>query len=251
MRATTFPDPIAHRGLHDRAGGIIENSASAFASAIAHGFAIECDVQLTADGHAVIFHDDNLERLLGRPGAVADCTAEEITALPLLGSAAADRPQRLTEFLQQIDGQALLQIELKHQRDTARTKSLARAVAAALRSYAGAVTVESFDPDLLMAMRQCGFGGSLGIITYDYRDRSEDTHLSWAQRFALRHLLHWPRTRFDFISCAETSLDLPAVRFWRARGMQVTAWTVRSPAEVHTVSNHADQIVFEGFHPKR
>ncbi|WP_206215595.1 glycerophosphodiester phosphodiesterase family protein, partial [Pseudomonas viridiflava] len=41
--------------LHDRANGVIENSASAFAAAIAGDFAIECDLQLTSDGHAVVF----------------------------------------------------------------------------------------------------------------------------------------------------------------------------------------------------
>ena len=49
--------PIAHRGLHDRTAGLVENSLSAAEAAIAAGFAIECDVQDTADGDAVVFHD--------------------------------------------------------------------------------------------------------------------------------------------------------------------------------------------------
>ena len=55
--------PIAHRGLHDRDGGIIENTLSAAEAAITHGFAIECDVQDTADGEALVFHDKTLDRL--------------------------------------------------------------------------------------------------------------------------------------------------------------------------------------------
>jgi glycerophosphoryl diester phosphodiesterase len=249
MTDTLFPRPIAHRGLHDRAAGVIENSASAFAAAIAGNFAIECDVQLTSDGVPVVFHDDGMQRLLGKPGAVADTLAADITTTPLLGSTAGDCPQRFTDFLAQIGGRTLLQIELKHQRDTVGTQVLARSVAEALKAYDGPVTVESFDPNLLTAIRQFGFAGQRGIITYDYADSSEDAQLSEAQRFVLRHLLHWHETQFDFISCDKTALELPAIKFWRALGKPVTAWTVRSKVEAAAAQPHIDQIVFEGFNP--
>ena len=42
--------PIAHRGLHDEARGIIENTPSAIAAAVAADYAIEIDLQVTADG---------------------------------------------------------------------------------------------------------------------------------------------------------------------------------------------------------
>ena len=63
--------PIAHRGLHDAAKGLAENSLGAAAAAIAGGFAIECDVQLSRDGEAMVFHDDNLRRLTRGRGALA------------------------------------------------------------------------------------------------------------------------------------------------------------------------------------
>ena len=56
--------PIAHRGLHNKAEGIIENTASAAEAAIARGFPIELDVQLTADNEAIVFHDFELERYI-------------------------------------------------------------------------------------------------------------------------------------------------------------------------------------------
>ena len=249
MTDALFPNPIAHRGLHDRAAGIIENSASAFEAAIAGGFAIECDVQLTSDGVPVIFHDDDLSRLTGKSGAVADCLASDLTTTPLLGSSAGDRPQRFTEFLTQIGGRALLQIELKHQRDVTGTQLLARATAELLKAYTGPVTVESFDPNLLTQIRQFGFTGPRGIITYDYANASEDAYLTEQQRYTLRHLLHWHDTQFDFISCDKAALELPAIKFWRALGKPVTAWTIRSRVEAEAASAHIDQIVFEGFDP--
>jgi glycerophosphoryl diester phosphodiesterase len=249
MTEALFPRPIAHRGLHNRASGVIENTASAFEAAIAGNFAIECDVQLTSDGVPVVFHDDDMQRLLGKAGAVADATAAEITALPLLGSSAGDRPQRFTEFLAQIGGRTLLQIELKHQRDNAGTQLLARAVAEALKAYDGPVTIESFDPNLLTSIRQFGFAGPRGIITYDYADANEDVQLTEDQRYTLRHLLHWHETQFDFISCAKDALEMPAITFWRALGKPVTAWTIRSQAEADAARPFVDQLVFEGFDP--
>ena len=55
--------PVAHRGLHDRARGIIENMPGAALAAIEGNFSIECDIQLTADGEAMVHHDDELGRL--------------------------------------------------------------------------------------------------------------------------------------------------------------------------------------------
>src|ERR1700677_3248104 len=55
--------PIAHRGLHDASRAIIENSLSAAGGAIEHAYAIECDVQVTGDSEAVVFHDFTLDRL--------------------------------------------------------------------------------------------------------------------------------------------------------------------------------------------
>lgn len=244
-----FDRPIAHRGLHDRSAGVIENSRSAFEAAIARGFPIECDLQLSSDGEAIVFHDDALERLTGTPGFVRERTVAELTAMPLLDSAAADRPQRFTEFLDQIAGRTLLQIELKRQTGRKATKRLAAQAAAALAAYKGPVTVESFDPDLLVAMRDSGYDGPLGIITYGYDNDGWEEEMSRGDRARLRHLLHWPRTRFDFISCGFRDLGLPAVRLFRALGVPVTAWTVRTPEEARLARAAADQIVFEGFDP--
>lgn len=242
-----FPRPIAHRGLHDRANGVIENSAAAFAAAIANDYAIECDLQLSSDGVPVVFHDDDMARLLGRAGLVADVTAADICATPLLGSTANNCPQRFTEFLAQIDGRVQLQIELKHQRDSANTPFLARAAAEALKAYEGPATVESFDPNLITQIRQFGFAGPLGIIVYDYDDANADSSLSQEQRFTLRHLLHWHETRFDFISCDKAALDLPAIAFWRALGKPITGWTIKSAAEAAAIAGKVDQVVFESY----
>lgn len=246
----SFDRPIAHRGLHDRAQGVIENSRTAFEHAIERDFTIECDVQLSSDGEPVIFHDDELERLTGARGFVRDKSVAELTALPLLDSAAGDRPQRFSEFLGQIAGRTLLQIELKTQEGAAATETLARKAAEALAGYRGPVTVESFDPKLIELIRRFGFEGPVGIITYGYDKPDWDKDIPATRKLILRHLLHWPWSRFDFISCHFDALQLPAVRLFRALGLPVTAWTIREPAHRRLAAAGADQIVFEGFDPE-
>jgi glycerophosphoryl diester phosphodiesterase len=245
----TFDRPIAHRGLHSRAAGVIENSRSAFEAAIARGFAVECDVQLSRDGVPVVFHDYDLERLTGLKGSVGTRTAAELTATPLLGSSSGDTPMLLDHFLRLIDGRTLLQLELKHQPTPQMAETLARRAAEAIAGYTGPVTVMSFDPNLLMLVRRHGYRGPLGIITNRY-DEPEWEKMSRRDRVILRHLLHWPWTRFSFISCFHKSLDLPMVRFFRSLGVPVTTWTIRSPEERRAVARAADQIVFEGFDPE-
>ena len=67
--------PVAHRGLHDGAHGIIENTASAAAAAIAGRYGIEADLQISADGEAMVHHDDALGRLTDGAGTLRDMSA--------------------------------------------------------------------------------------------------------------------------------------------------------------------------------
>jgi glycerophosphoryl diester phosphodiesterase len=60
--------PVAHRGLHGN--GVIENTLGAARAAVDANCAIEVDVQLTADNEVVVFHDDTLDRLTQRRGAL-------------------------------------------------------------------------------------------------------------------------------------------------------------------------------------
>ncbi|MEL7167456.1 MAG: glycerophosphodiester phosphodiesterase family protein, partial [Pseudomonadota bacterium] len=57
LPATFLGAPLAHRGLHDVADGRPENSRAAILAAIAHGYGIEIDLQLSVDGAAMVIHD--------------------------------------------------------------------------------------------------------------------------------------------------------------------------------------------------
>ncbi len=79
--------PVAHRGLHDRARGVVENMPSAFQAAIAGNFAIELDVQLTADGEAMVHHDDVLGRLNEGSEKLTALTAAQLKQVPFKDTA--------------------------------------------------------------------------------------------------------------------------------------------------------------------
>ena len=133
--------PIAHRGFHDGNRKRWENTLSAFDAAAERGFAIECDVRLTADGEVVVFHDDKLERLAGREGLVHELTAADMTALTVGGTS--DRVPTLDQMLARIAGRVPIVIELKGVRGS--DEDLVAAVARALSGYDGKAAIMSFN----------------------------------------------------------------------------------------------------------
>src|SRR5450759_1567951 len=132
--------PIAHRGLHDAAAGVIENTASAFSAAIAGGYGIETDLQISADGEVMVHHDDALGRLTSGTGRLADLSAAEIKAVRF--KASPDRILTLGELGARVAGRATLVLELKSHVDGDRR--LVQRAAAVLANYAGPAAVMSF-----------------------------------------------------------------------------------------------------------
>src|SRR5499426_1241092 len=80
--------PIAHRGLHDASAGVIENTAAAFSAAAAAGYGLETDLQVSADGEAMVHHDDALGRLTDGDGLLADLSAAKIRRVRFKASSA-------------------------------------------------------------------------------------------------------------------------------------------------------------------
>lgn len=236
--AAAFARPIAHRGLHDKSIGQIENSKSAFAAAISHRFGIECDIQLTGDDVPVVFHDEKLGRLTDQHGLVADISADQLKRIQLVGTN--DCPQTFEEFLGQIDSAVPLIVELKSQ--GSKNETLAQKVIDIARHYKGALVFKSFDPRLphFLKKHHCPFPA--GIVV----EREKAPELTEFQAFIARNLLHYPFSRFDFISCCVADLDMICIRLARSMGMKVMTWTVDDENERQRANRYADQIVFEG-----
>ena len=143
--------PIAHRGLHDFSKGMVENTASAFAAAIARGYAIECDLQLTRDGEAVVFHDEHLDRLTEGQGLVKDLTAAEMKQLAIRNSTDQRADAGRAAGTGEGPGAA------RHRAQVAlgwRRAAGQRARSTVLKDYRGPYCLMSFDPDVIAAVRR-------------------------------------------------------------------------------------------------
>jgi glycerophosphoryl diester phosphodiesterase len=234
--------PIAHRGLHDAAKGIVENTASAFAAAIAHGYAIECDLQLTADGEAVVFHDEHLGRLTETSGMVKDLTAAQMKAVRVRNSQ--DHVQTLAELLAQVKGQVPLVIEIKSHWDG--DERLAARAIEVLKDYQGPCCLMSFDPDVIAAVRRMSPGTIRGIVAERAFDSYYDS-LPLDKQMELRTFSHVSRTRPDFVSLSLDDLPWAPVTAMRAGGNPVISWTIRTAEQARRARRCSDQITFEGF----
>jgi glycerophosphoryl diester phosphodiesterase len=222
--------PFAHRGLHG--AGRIENSRAAFEAAIAAGSGIELDVQASADGDAMVFHDYDLERLTDGFGALRTLGSAELKRIRLKGSE--ETIPTLEEILALIGGRTPLLIELKS--PGRRVAQLCRAVQRALLAYRGPAAVMSFNPEI---GRQ--FARQAPLLLRGLVVTEQNKGL---RGFFERPLALW-RSRADFLAYDIRDLPSAFADARRATGMPVLTWTVRTPADRARAAEHASQIIYE------
>lgn len=246
MREWLIARPVAHRGLHDIATGIVENTPSAFAAAVAANYAIECDIQLSADGEAMVFHDHTLERLTNGSGRVDAMTAAELKRAPF--RATADRMITLSELCELVAGRATLLVEIKSRFDG--DLRLAKRAAEVLAPYHGHAALMSFDPAPIAALRTLAPHLPRGIVAERRYTHSEWRPLPARTKRALAYFEHALQSRPQFIaySVADLASAIPRLAR-RVLGLPLLTWTVRSDADRARAARYADQIIFEGFRP--
>jgi glycerophosphoryl diester phosphodiesterase len=238
--------PIAHRGLHDAARGIIENMPAAAQAAVDGDLAIECDIQLTADGEAMVHHDDALGRLTEGSGVLRNKTAAELRAVKFKNTS--ERMMSLDDLCALVKGRAPLIIEVKSLFDGDR--KLVKRMAEVLAFYSGPAVGMSFDPDQVMALRELMPSLPRGIVAERHYTQADWPEASPVQRREMTHLRHFFRTRPHFV--AYWVNELPAVAPWIARnvfGCPLLTWTVRTLEQRQHAARYADQMIFEGFRP--
>jgi glycerophosphoryl diester phosphodiesterase len=237
--------PVAHRGLHDAAKGVIENTPSAFAAAVAGDYAIECDLQITADGEAMVYHDDALGRLTEGSGLLDAMTAAALKSVPF--RATADRMITVGELCDLVAGRVPLVIELKSHGD--RDQRVVARAADVLSHYAGPAALMSFDPAQIATLREIAPALPRGLVAERHR-RVASASLIVGMRRAMAYAPEALRTRLQFLAYGVT--DLPGPVPWMARnllGLPLLTWTVRSDDDLKRAARWADQMIFEGFRP--
>lgn len=238
--------PLAHRALHDLRNGRPENSRAAIQAAIDAGYGIEIDVQLSADGAAMVFHDDVLDRLTEQSGPVRDRSAVDLSQIALRGGD--EGIPTLTEVLAQIAGRVPVLIEIKDQ-DGAMgpdVGALEHAVAKAVAGYGGPCAVMSFNPHSVAQMQDLAPDVPRGLVTSAY-DPEAWWPLPEATCQRLRDIPDYARVGACFISHEAADLDRPRVAELKQAGATVLCWTIRSAAEEAQARRVADGITFEGY----
>jgi len=247
-----FLRPIAHRGLHDAAKGIVENTAPAFEAAIGKGYGIECDLRPAADGTPLVFHDLDLDRLTAGTGLITSLAPSCAAKLPFKG---ANLTGILTfaDLLALVAGRVPLLAEIKSEWDSP-SPAFMVAIANLATAYTGSLALMSFDPAVMAEMRRLAPGVPRGLVTGSYRFPDGTPwypdQLTDARRNALANLEESALADPYFYAYDVRGLPSPVAQRIRSElGLPLFTWTVRTDADRRTAAEHADAPIFEGYEP--
>ncbi len=228
--------PIAHRGLHTDDSRVPENSMAAFRAAADGGHPIELDVHLSADGIAVVFHDDTLERMTSDARAIGELTTDELARVRLLDSD--EHIPTLAEVLALVEGRVPMLVEIKQRGDVG---ALEQAVLDDLAAYPGEYAIQSFNPFSLAYVRRADPRIVRGQLSGTF---SEEDLPAW-QVFALHNLLLNWTSRPAFIGFEIEALPTWGTSLQRARGRPLIGWTADDPESFERAQHLCDGIIFD------
>jgi glycerophosphoryl diester phosphodiesterase len=244
----TFLRPIAHRGLHDRRRGRIENTAPAFLAAIDRNYGIECDLQAAADGTPMVFHDETLDRLVAATGNIA---ALSPASLARLRYKEADTPiLRFAQLLDLVGGRVPLLVEVKVNRRGAPPPSFFDRIARLARAYRGPIALMSFDGNAVAGFSRLAPTVPRGLVVGSHR-----LPASWwaTPSAASKARILDRRLGSGLPGLAFFAVDVRMLRHaraWMSRHapeLALYTWTIRAPRERRAAQAWADAPIFEGY----
>ncbi|EKU93822.1 Glycerophosphoryl diester phosphodiesterase [Alloiococcus otitis] len=203
---------IAHRGFSSRQ---LENTQPAFEAADQFGVdGIECDLQMTKDGHLVIYHDADLNRLAGLPLGIGDCNLDQVQGLTLKQAGFTGTIPTLEDYLDWLQGKDLLaNIEIKsHKRPL---NQVEEKVVYLVQAYglSQRVLISSFDVEILRAVKNLNPDLNLAYLVD-----------SWNEAMLNRLASLKP----DYIHIHQQILNQDRVDFLHRQGYFINTYTVNS-----------------------
>ncbi len=233
---------FAHRGLHNNESDAPENSMKAFAKAVAAGYGIELDVQLTKDDIPVVFHDYTLKRICDEEGKICDYTFEELQNFHLKDTE--ERIPLLADVLKLVNGKVPLIVEIKIEYTDTKVCALADEL---LQKYAGVYCVESFNPLALIWYRNHHKSIMRGQLSMVYlKDGVHHGPLFWLLQNLMLNFL----TRPDFIAFDCLNSNTLSRRLCRRLyGNKMAAWTVKTQKQLEEIYGQYDVFIFDSFIP--
>lgn len=224
---------VAHRGGSTLAP---ENTLAAFRQALTLPIdAIELDVQMSRDGHAIVFHDETVERLTNGQGNILDLDLADLQKLDVAAHFPAGwpQPQRIPLLREALDlargGRVQVYIEIKPGKRDGRycrypgiAEAVAREILAA--EMQAQVMVMSFDWELLPRIKELVPGVQTGALVSDdvWKPQAPEALLTLVTQVAALHC-EWIHMDYDLFTP-----EMPA--FFHASGLQLGVWTVNDAA---------------------
>ena len=226
----------AHRGVHGK--GVPENSLAAFELACKSGYGIELDVQLSADGEVMVFHDYTLNRMTGIDKKLCELDAKSLCEISLLSTD--QKIPTFREVLAKIDGRVPVLVELKGENfDT----SLCPKVAEILNEYKGKYCIESFNPLLVRQMRKLLPNAFCGLLyTNAVKEKGKASFINVAVSNMWLNFLCKPMF-IAYNECYRNAFCVKvSTKFYKAYKF---VWTVRSGESLDTAHALGECPIFE------
>ena len=232
----------AHRGFHNLANGIPENSLKAFRLAVEKDYGIELDVQLSSDGVPVVFHDNTLTRMCGVDKRVCELSLAELKKLSLGGTS--EQIPTFREFLELVNGRVPLIVEIKME---TRDDRIPEAVNGLLEDYRGPYCIESFHPSALIWYKKHRPDVFRGQLCTNFMKENKKCSPAY---FLLSKMLTNIAARPDFIAYNwKYRNDLSRRICCNLYHALPVAWTIRSQQELDQCRKDFQLFIFEGFTP--
>lgn len=228
-----FSNIICHRGYHG--DGIVENTLEAFSKSIQASLPIELDVFLTKDHQLVVFHDDNLKRLMGIDRRIEDCCYQELLSYSFLEGKG--KIPLLSEVLTLVDRKVLLLIEVKRCRNYSRTCQLLEQM---LSTYSGSVQIQSFDFRIVRwFLKKKKY--STGLLVSPNSRNQYYWYYLLVNSFFFVHFIIRP----SFVSYDWKGLPSSFITQLKKKGMLIYLWTIRTEKELDFAKKYGDFYIAE------
>mgnify|MGYP001258339528 FL=1 len=219
--------PIAHRGLHNNANNIYENTKESFLAAVNENYAIECDVVLSKDHEVVVFHDENLKRLCNLDKDVSSLTINELRNLKIYESNS--NIISLDEMLHIVSAHVPIIIEIKGKF----TPFIEERIQEIIRSYKGPIALKTFNLKSVEWL--------IKFLPYVYKGLVIDSNTNNFE--AILDL------NIDFVSCDIEFIESNLIDRVKKKGLPIITWTVDNEDKKKKANLIADNIIFENIRP--
>lgn len=220
---------IAHRGIHNK--NVIENTVPSFSLALEKKMPIEFDIRVLKDGNLVVYHDNNLKRLMNIDKKLSDFTYEELKKLTFPNTNI--HIPLFSDVLELVNGKVLLVIEVKKS-DFLSYQEYCRKIVSVLDKYSGCFVIKSFDIRVVnWFLKNTSY--VTGLLLSDLKNNVFDFFKSY-RTFSFMKL--------DFLSVDYRIIDNKMIQKFRKK-KPVLVWTIRNINDLNNVKDKADSFLIE------